>query len=58
MPFEPFIGTHDVALGIRVLGPPSDLPATDRTCWLEGSRYTSLWLLKLDFTYFWIQLCP
>ena len=56
-PFEPFTCILHIALGKRLPGPPSDWPAPHRThCWLKGSRYTSLCLLKLGFTCFWLQL--
>lgn len=44
--FQPVIGTN-TAPGKRLSGRPSDWPAPDYTyCGLEGSEYTSLWLLK------------
>ena len=56
--FESFMGTLNIALGKKGLqAPPSDWPAPDRFyCWQNGFRNTSVWLLKLGFAYFWLQL--
>ena len=56
--FEPFLGTKNIALGKRLPGSPPDWPAPDRTLVKKkGSRYTSRRLIKLDFTYFYFQVC-
>ena len=58
MPFKSFIGTLKYCTRERASW-SSDWPAPDRTCcWLKKCWYTSLCLLKLGFTYFWLQLYP
>ena len=52
--FEPFIGTLHIALGRRLLGPPSDWPAPGRTYFsvrINGSKglgYPCFWLVPFN----------
>ena len=52
---SPFQVHHMLHSGKGLLAPPLiDQRSIVAYCWLKGSRHTSLCLLKLGFTYFWL----